>query len=210
MTMVVSGSGQSPENWSNSSIKASSSVTLPIGYWIDGSFSPAIMVSITWFTDGSVEIGFSSWLSDLWKLYLSYFAKRAFNCINTYKHIFTWPNWLGNLEWKHSHWKHLVVAFIVVKFVCVVVSFVGLFCWCFGLEFAVCTVTLEVGSSALVAGACLPHGFDLSDTWYIWSNEFSSDIALSTFLQSANITNIPKALSHYSPLCALVSHDNVF
>ena len=65
-----------------------------------------------------------------------------------------------------SHWKHIVVAFIDAKFVCVVVSFVGLLCWCFGLEFVVafvCEIALKVGSSALVAWAYLPQGFDLNN-----------------------------------------------
>ena len=43
MTTVVSGSSQFnmgdsiPENYSNSNIKPSSSVTLPVGSWVDGS-----------------------------------------------------------------------------------------------------------------------------------------------------------------------------
>ena len=86
MTMVVSGYSQSdtgdakPENWSNSSIMLSLSVTLPTGSWVDESFMLAIMVSITSFTGGSVDIGFSCWLSDFFlKLYLpSIFPKKHF------------------------------------------------------------------------------------------------------------------------------------
>ena len=54
-----------------------------------------------------------------------------------------------------------------MKFVCVGVSFVGLLCWCFGMEFVaavVCAIEQKVGSSAFVAQACLPHGFNFSDT----------------------------------------------
>ena len=83
MTTVVSSSSQSdtgdvmPENWSNSSIKPSSSTALPIQSWVDGSFSSAIVVSITSFIDGSVEIFFSIWLSGFFlKLYISYFAPK--------------------------------------------------------------------------------------------------------------------------------------
>ena len=54
-----------------------------------------------------------------------------------------------------------------MKFVCVVVSFVSLLYWYFGLAFVavvVCAIMLKVGSSALVAWVCLPHCFNLSNT----------------------------------------------
>ena len=61
-----------PGHCSNSSIKPSSSVTLLAGSWVDESFSPAIMVSITSFTNDSDEVVFSCWLSDYYlKLYLT-------------------------------------------------------------------------------------------------------------------------------------------
>ena len=62
--MIVSGSSQSDmgdvklQNWSNGSIKPSS-FPLPSGSWVDGSFLPAIMISITLFIDGSAGIVFS-------------------------------------------------------------------------------------------------------------------------------------------------------
>ena len=77
MTMVAS-SNQSEtvdiklENWSNNSINPSSSVALPIGPQVDGSYSSAIIISFTLFTDSSVAIFFSVWLSGFFlKLYLS-------------------------------------------------------------------------------------------------------------------------------------------
>ena len=60
-----------PQNWLSSSIKLSSSVTLPARFWVVGSVLPAIMVSITSFADGSVESGFSCWLFNILKLYIS-------------------------------------------------------------------------------------------------------------------------------------------
>ena len=64
MTMLVSSFSQSdmgdikPENWSNSFIKPSSSVALSFRSWAAGSFLPVIILSITLFTNGSVEIEF--------------------------------------------------------------------------------------------------------------------------------------------------------
>ena len=86
MTMV-SGSSQSNmgsinlENWSNSSIKPSSSVILQTGAWLDGSFSPAFIASITSFTDDSDEVESSCWhYAFFLKLYLSpIFPKKHLN-----------------------------------------------------------------------------------------------------------------------------------
>ena len=85
---------------------------------------------------------------------LSYFFKIAFNGVSTYRHIFSQLNWLGHMEGKGSHWKHIIIVFVVVKFICVVVSFMSLVCWHFGLELAAavaCTFMPKVGSSAFVA-----------------------------------------------------------
>ena len=130
---VVSCSSQSDmgdinqENWSNSSIKSCSSVTLWTASWQEGSFSPVIRASITSFTDDSGEIVFLCWPSDFFlKLYLS----PVFNNDNTYQHIFTWSYWFWHLEWECPCQKHIVVDFVVVNFMHVV-AFVSLLCWCF-------------------------------------------------------------------------------
>ena len=167
MKMVLSSSSQSGmgdiklENWSISSIISSLSVTYLIGYWVNGSFSSAIMISITSFPDDSDETFFSTWLSGFFlKLYLFPIFPKKHLMWSILTNI-SLPDLIG------SHWKHVVVAFIVVKFFCVVVSFVGLLYWCLGLEFVaaiVCEIAQKLGSSALVAQACLLHGFNLSDT----------------------------------------------
>ena len=144
---------------------------------------------------------------------LLFCPKKAFNGVNTYWHIFAWLMHSGCQEWKGSHWKHVGVAFIVMRFICVVVSFVGPLCWHFGLYFVaaiVCTIVLKVGPSPLVALVCLLHSFTFSDTWCVWSDEFSSAIALHSFVPSANIINIPDTLFYHPQLYASVSPNAAF
>ena len=138
------------------SIMPLSSVTLLNRFWVNGSFSPAIMVSVTSFTDYSDEVVFLCWLSNFFlKLYLSLFAQKASYGVNTYQHILTYlniSNWLGCLGWKGSHWKHIAVGFVTAIFIHVVAALVNVLCWHFGLEFVVavvCTIMLKVGSSHL-------------------------------------------------------------
>ena len=157
-----------PDNWLNSSITPFLSLALPIRSWLDWSFSLAIMVSITLFTDGSVGIAFLCWLSDFFlKLYLSPILLRKCLMVSilndiSFADLIGW----GHLKCKGSHWEH-VVTYIVAKFVCVVVFFVDLLCWVFWFGICCCccfAIVMKGGSSALVAQACLPHGFELSNT----------------------------------------------
>ena len=97
---------------------------------------------------------------------LSYLSLKVFNVVNTYGHIFTciigWETWNEGFPLETYH-----CNFIVVKLVCVVVSFVSLLHWSFGLEFVaavVCAIVLKMGSSTCAAVACLPHGYDPSNT----------------------------------------------
>ena len=186
---VVSGSSQSDmgeiklENWSNSSIKQSSSVTLVIGSWVDGSFSSVIIVSIICLQMNLMKFSFllcsptASWNCTS---FLFFPKKHSMVSILTDKFLpdqIIWYTW----NERSSHWKHIAVVFVIAKFVCVGVAFVSVLWQCFGFEFvtaAICTIVLKVGSSTLVAQACLLHYFNLSDTWYIWGVEFRSAIAL--------------------------------
>ena len=89
------------------------------------------MVSITPFTDGSVEIGccMLAVTNFLLKLYPSPILPKKHLIVLILNDI-SLPDLVGWDAWneRSSHWKHMVVAFIVAKFVWVVVSFVGMFC----------------------------------------------------------------------------------
>ena len=100
MMMVVSSSSQSytsdakPENWSDSFIRSSFFLLYyQFWSWVDGSFLPGIMVSITFLQrvllklDSHVGCMISSWGCTF-----PYFPLKAFNFVSTYWHIFTWPN----------------------------------------------------------------------------------------------------------------------
>ena len=140
------------------------------------------------------------------------FCQKVLNGVNSYQHISTWSYWLWYLEWKGSYWKHIIVGFVVAKFMCVV-AFVSLLCWCFTLEFVaaiVCTITLKVGSSAPVELACLHYGLNFINTWCIWGAEFGSWIVLCSFIPCADIMNIPEAILRHLTLCALRSYHTIF
>ena len=142
---------------------------------------------------------------------LSYCAQKVLKGVGTYWPILIWSYWFGCLEWKVSHLKHIVVGSIIMKFIHEV-SFVSLLCWHFSLEFVVvvCTFEMKVGSSALVAWACLLHSFNFINTLCLWGTEFSSAITLWSFIPCANITNISEAPLHYLPLDASMSNHAIF
>ena len=147
------------------------------------------MFSITSFTDDSDKVGFLSCLSDFFlKLY-------PYPMVSILTDIFL-PDWIGWVTWK---WKDFPLetycsCFVIVKFIQVVFSFVSFLCWNFGLEFVavvVCTIMQKVGSSTLVAWACLLHGFNFCDRQCIQGVESTCPIALSSFIPNTDIMNIP-------------------
>ena len=172
------------------------------------------MVSITSFTDDSDEDVFLCWLS--WFLLdivpLSYFAQKAFNGFNTYQHIFTWSNLIGCLEWKGSHWEHIVIVLLLWNLSLQLFPFwvccVGIFAWNLLLLLFV-QLSWRRGPLHLQHWSVFFMVFT-SVIHHVFGCWFPSAVALCLFFTSTDIMNIPGTLFHCPPLHASVSHNAVF